>query len=360
MNRTSVGRRLLWVLALLLVAIGTPAVGLLFSYSSRGAVKTADGEGTKGAAKNGSGEVVCFGQVDLRHGVTALYPLQAGRVAEVPVQEGQTVSQGAVLVRLDDRPAKSRLQEAQAALEEAELRRDQARKSPEQHKSRIAQQNDAVEAMRHRLAAARNQAEHQKDLKQKQLIDTSELAVSEERVRELEAMLGGEEKRLADLKKQEPLDELHRAEKEVAMMKARRDQARFALDDCTLKAPRAGTVLRVLVGPGDVMGSSSKQPAVQFAIQGPQVVRADVEQEFIGRVAVGQTVLVSDESKGDQIWRGKVERVSNWITQRRSVMQQPFEFNDVRTVETLIALDAGQPPLRIGQRVRVRIGTEKP
>src|SRR6185437_10677088 len=154
-----------------------------------------------------------------------------------------------------------------------------------------------------------------------------------------------------------PADDQRRAEKEVAVMRARRDQARFALEDCTLKAPRRGTVLRLLVGPGDVLSSQAKRPAVQFAIEGRQVVRADVAQEFIGRVSVGQAVLVEDEARSGKVWRGKVERISNWITQRRSVMQQPFEFNDVRTVETLITLDSGQPPLRIGQRVRVRIGS---
>jgi hypothetical protein len=36
-------------------------------------------------------------------------------------------------------------------------------------------------------------------------------------------------------------------------------------------------------------------------------------------------------------------------------LHEPLEFTDVRTVEVLFALDSGQPPLRIGQRVRVRI-----
>ena len=357
MNRTSAGRRVLWVLALLLVAIGTPAAGLLFSYSSRGASPSTPNDTGKNESIAGTGEVVCFGQVDLRHGVTALFPLQPGRVAEVPAREGQTVSEGTVLVRLEDGPAKSRLAEAQAALEEADLQREEARKGPEKQRSRVAQQKDAVEAMRRRLSAAQHQLDRQQELVKKQLLDAKDLAVSEDHVHELEAMLRGEEKRLDDLKKLDPLDSLRRAEKEVEIMRARRDQARFALEDCTLKAPRGGTVLRVLVGPGDVLGGSSKQPAVQFAAEGPQVIRADVEQEFIGRVAVGQTARVSDETDSGKVWHGKVERVSNWITQRRSVMQEPFQFNDVRTVETLIALEAGQRPLRIGQRVRVRIGS---
>src|SRR5262249_27127674 len=130
--------------------------------------------------------IVCFGQVDLEHGVTALYPLQAGRVDEVPAREGQTVSEGKVLVHLEDGPARSRVAEAQAALDAAKLRLEQARKIPEQHRSRIAQQQDAVEAMRRRLSAAQHQLDRQKELAKKQLIDSSELAVSADHVHELE------------------------------------------------------------------------------------------------------------------------------------------------------------------------------
>ncbi|MGH7224015.1 MAG: HlyD family secretion protein, partial [Gemmataceae bacterium] len=199
------------------------------------------------------------------------------------------------------------------------------------------------------------QLARQRKLVKDQLADASDLAVNEDHVREVQAMLHGEEKRLEDLKRQDIENDIHRAEKEVEVMKARREQARFALEECVLKAPRRGRVLRLLVGPGDVLSSQPKQPAVQFAIEGPLVVRADVEQEFVGRIAVGQKALVEDETRSGKEWKGKVERIANWITQRRSVLHEPFEFNDVRTVETIITLESGQPPLRIGQRVRVRI-----
>jgi multidrug resistance efflux pump len=347
-------RRIFWILALTVVAVSTPLTGLLYSYSSRSLTEK-NGSGDKAASSRGE-VVVCFGQVDLEHGVTALYPVQPGRVVEVLVQEGQTVSEGAVLLRLEDGVSRSRVAEAQAALDEAELRLAQARKSPEQHRSRVSQQQDSVEAMRRRLSAAQHQLARQKDLAKKDLVDTRDLAVSEDHVHELEALLRAEQSRLSDLNKQDPADDAQRAEKEVAVMRARRDQARFGLEECVIKAPRRGSVLRLLAGPGDVLASQAKQPAIQFAIDGPQVVRAEVEQEFVSRLAVGQSTIVEDESNEANTWRGKVARVSNWITQRRSIMQEPFQFTDVRTVETLITLEPGQQPLRIGQRVRVRIG----
>jgi HlyD family secretion protein len=353
MKRSSSPRRAWWLLLLILLAASTPAAGLLFSYSSRAAVNNPQSANRKAQADE---RVVCFGQVDLPNGVTALYPLQPGRVREVLVQEGQTVSEDTILLRLEDGPARSRLAEAQAALDEAKLRLDQAHKLPEQHASRTTQQQDAVDAMKSRLSAARRQYARQQKLVKDELFNSADLAISEDHVHELEAMLRGEQKRLDDLKRQDPTDDIRRAEKEVAIMEAKRDEARFALEECSLKAPRRGTVLRLLVGPGDVLSGQPKQPAVQFAVEGPQVVRADVEQEFVARIAVGQPAVVEDESDSGRVWKGHVERIANWITRRRSVLNEPFEFNDVRTVETLIALDSGQPPLRIGQRVRVRIG----
>ena len=50
-----------------------------------------------------------------------------------------------------------------------------------------------------------------------------------------------------------------------------------------------------------------------------------------------------------------MERISDWYSQRRSVLLEPLQFNDVRTLECIISIDPGQPPLRIGQRVRIAL-----
>ncbi|MHB1423462.1 MAG: HlyD family secretion protein [Gemmataceae bacterium] len=354
MKRSSTPRRAWWLLLLVLLAACTPAAGLLFSYSSRGVPSADNARNHEKSAS--SSEIVCFGQVDLLHGVTALFPLQPGRVVAVLVEEGQIVDRGTVLVRLEDGAARSRVAEARAALDETELRLKQTRKLPKEQLDRIDQQQDAVEAMKNRLAAARHQHSRQSKWVKDKLADANDLAVSEDRVKELEAMLRGEEKRLDELKRRDIADDIRRAEKEVEVMKARLDQARFALEECVLKAPTRGSVLRLLVGPGDVLGSQAKQPAVQFAGEGPLVVRADAEQASINRDLVGETVQVEDESHSDLKWSGKVRRVANWITQRRSVLNEPFQLNDVPTVEVLITLDSDKPALRIGQRVRVHIG----
>jgi hypothetical protein len=97
---------------------------------------------------------------------------------------------------------------------------------------------------------------------------------------------------------------------------------------------------------------------VVFCPDGQRIIRAEVEQEFARDVAVGQAAAVQDDTTADgPIWHGRVFRVSDWYTRRRSILQEPLQLNDVRTLECLVALDPGQQPLRIGQRVRVTITT---
>jgi multidrug resistance efflux pump len=343
-------QRRLWLAGLVLAGVAATVGGVLcsqqlFTGPPSNLLPAADSPG-----------VVCFGYVDLEPGVAALAPLQPGRVAEVCVRENQHVAAGTVLLRLEDELARGRLAEAQAGLDAAQAQLDQARKGPELHRSRLRQQQDALEAMRARLSAARRLHERKQKLFESRLISPEEFAASADQIRELEALERVEAQRLADLKGHDPSREVERAEKEVAVVMARLEQARAALAECSLKAPTDGTVLRLAVAPGDVLGGPTRQAPVLFAPDGQPVVRAEVEQEFARRVAEGQAVVVEDDADAQRFWRGRVRRIAQWYSQRRNVLHDPFQLSDVRTLECLIVLDPDQPPLRIGQRVRVRIG----
>ena len=59
-------------------------------------------------------------------------------------------------------------------------------------------------------------------------------------------------------------------------------------------------------------------------------------------------------------WQGEVVRISDWYTQRRAVLLEPMQYNDIRTLDVILRLkpDAANP-LLINQRVRVRLAGEK-
>ena len=54
-------------------------------------------------------------------------------------------------------------------------------------------------------------------------------------------------------------------------------------------------------------------------------------------------------------WGGKVTRISDWYLQRRHILMEPRQFNDIRTMECIVEVKDEQG-LKIGQRVRVTFG----
>jgi multidrug resistance efflux pump len=299
--------------------------------------------------------VVCFGYVDMEHGITELHPLVPGRVTRVEVREDQAVQAGTVLLRLDDYQAQRRVREAEADLAAAQEQLGQALKGPEQHEARLAQQRAGLRAVQHRLKGGRHLLTRKRDLVDKKLLNPIEAEAAEALVQELEALERVEIGKLTELELNDPSAGVRSAKASVAARQARLEQSRKAVEECCLKAPVDGTILRMSVNPGDVLGPQPKQPAVLFCARGRRVIRAEVEQEFAGRVAVGQTALIQDDASGGPTWPGRVLRLSDWYTQRRSILPEPAQFHDVRTLECLIAIDAEKAPLRIGQRVRVTL-----
>jgi multidrug resistance efflux pump len=346
-------KRSSWVKGLVGAAV------LAIGMASVGSSSRTPSAGSEPAAPAPAAEpVACFGHVDVKHGVTSLYPVQAGRVIAVPAEENQHVKAGALLLRLDDTAARLRVQEAEADLASARLQLDKARRLPQQHQVQLAQMQAAIEAMQNRLAAASHERERKVELQEKDLLPKAELEVAGDQVKEIEALLRGEMEKRAELELHDPVADILRAEQEVQARQSRLGQAQQTLDECSLRAPSDGKVLRVLVGPGEMLSALPKQPALLFCPDGPRFIRAEVEQEFAHRVQVGQSATIRDESDDPQVWRGRVSLLSDWYTQRRSVLQEPLQLNDVRTLECRITLEPGQPPLRIGQRVRVLIGTK--
>ena len=86
--------------------------------------------------------------------------------------------------------------------------------------------------------------------------------------------------KLSELELHDPDAGVRQAQAEVDAKEAQLNEARTAVEEYALTAPADGTVLRVLVGPGDVVGAQSKQPAVIFCLGGRRIVRAEAEQEF--------------------------------------------------------------------------------
>jgi multidrug resistance efflux pump len=346
---------LLSLVASLAISVGAPGWG----WAIRPAV--AAPSATPATPAKGVAKASCFGNVDVEQGVAPLYPVQPGRVVEVLTKEGATVEAGAPLFRVDDALAKLRVQEAKAALAYAEARLASARSLAEQQKSKVAAQQAVIEAARQDVAAASAQRDKARNFFDKNLGGSREdINGAEALVKKAEAGVLGREAELAALNALDPQLVIKQAELDVTAKQVDLAKAELGVKECTVRAPSKGSVLRLSVSPGEVLGPTPRQPALMFCPDAPRIVRAEVEQEFADHVVVGQTAAIQDDATSAGNWTGKVVRLSDWYTHRRSVLLEPLQYNDVRTVECIIELAPGQLPLRIGQRVRVMIGTVEP
>jgi multidrug resistance efflux pump len=253
---------------------------------------------------------VCFGYADLEGGITTLHPSQSGRVDKVLVKENDTVPAGAALLRLDDRAARLRVEEARAIVDEATARLAQAEKGPEVHRAKIAEQQAMVNTARYRLAAAQHTLAARRERLNGEAIGRSRddpttvegVASVAQRVNEFEEVAKSEEKKLAALELEDPARELERVQAEVATMRARLREAEQVLEEHTLRAPEAGKVLRIFVTPGELLSTQPKKMAIQFCPDRPRVVRAEVDQAFALHVEVGQAALIEDDYTSGPGW----------------------------------------------------------
>jgi multidrug resistance efflux pump len=311
------------------------------------------GDGTASAV------IHCIGHVDVESGVTFPYPVAPGRVVEVKVREGQVLKAGEVLFRMDDRTQRKDVERAEAAVSLAGMGVTKAVNDADEHAKAVQVQSQAVEVARRNVEVAQLAARRKRKAANDGGLVKEEAEAAELLAKTAEATVKLEEDKLEALKARAENLALarKRAEAEVADAKLLLDKAKLACDECVVKAPTDGSVLRLAVQVGDLLPPEAKSPPVVFCPAEQRIIRAEVEQEWAGRVQDGMIATIEDEtsSSNGPTWKGKVVRCGDWMAHRRSILPDPAQFHDVRTLECIIALDPDQPRLRIGQRVRIAL-----
>jgi multidrug resistance efflux pump len=299
-----------------------------------------------------------FGFVDTEDGVVPMY--RPGEVVEVQAHDGDEVEKDAPLYRVDDTLAQIDLKRARLAVADAELQVSLAKNKGEQHQAAIDAQKKVIEGKESRVRIAEAASAKAKRLNDSGNAGVEDVRQAEEAVKAFQAEVDAEKAREVALTKQ--TEELKLVVKRAETDRDDKTQqvlrAQKGVDMCTVKAPAKGKVLRVLVTVGELLGPTPRQPAVQFLATGPEhplIIRAEIDQEFATRVFKGQVAEVQDDAHTGPTWTGKVKRVSDWQTHRRSILQEPLQTNDMRTLEVIITLDDPPPGLRINQRTRVTL-----
>jgi multidrug resistance efflux pump len=340
-------RTLIWLLAAVLVGLGGAACVfrqplILFAGGPRD---------TERPRLRG---VECLGRVDVEGGLLELAPVRSGRVVAVNVREGEAVCAGAVLLRLDEQPAQLIVQQARAARQAAQTQVALAEEAVRTHTFRLATQTALARAARSRIPAAREQMARKERLFDRDLINEDEKVGAQHDVKTLESLAKAEEKRVESLQGENPHLRVEQARAELARQDSLLAEACYALEQCVVKAPSAGSVLRLRCSAGEVV--SPQLALIVFAPARPRIIRVEVEQELMPWVEIGQTAVARDELNPEGAWTGRLVQVSDWYSDRPIIPRRMARFTDIPTVECVIALDEGQPPLRIDQRMTVLLG----
>jgi multidrug resistance efflux pump len=299
--------------------------------------------------------LVCYGYVDNRQGQVLLQPARAGRVIRVLVKEKQTVRKDTPLVQLDDHLVRLQEQEAALAVQAAQLQLAKARDGVKQYRARRAQAEAALQAANSKAQAAQYVLARQEQVRASKFLSRAEVDVGRAQLNEARALVKVEQNRVLELEAVDPELDVKQAQLQLTRSQAQLELAQRERGEYLLRAPVDGQVLRVQAQEGDLVGPASPRPAIWLAPAGAWIVRAEGSQEFAGRVREALDVQVEDEASAVSLARGRVAAVSDWFLPRRQFDARPTGINTGLTLECVIDLQEGHGPLRLGQRVRVRI-----
>lgn len=295
-----------------------------------------------------------------------------GRVQAVPIQEGQSVTKGQLLVELEPFDLLERLHEAEAQLAaqqatldrleqgyraeekaQARARYDQLR--AEQQKLEYGPRDQEVEVARRQLEVAQAQLELAKrnfarvsGLAESKALAAEELdrageqlraatATAELRAQELNLLeVGTRPEDLDRIKAQ--VEEAYQAwqltengyrREDIAAARSSRDAARFAvdalriqLDELKIKSPLDGMVEAMELQPGDLVSPSA--PVLSLLDDQHLWVRAYVPQNRVA-IQVGEKLEVVLDSFPDTVLQGTVIFVSRQAEFTPSNVQTPEE-----------------------------------
>lgn len=273
----------------------------------------------------------------------------SGRLREVSIEEGDRVTRGQIIARLqsDDFAARLASAEARLALARAELERlvNGARVEERREAGAGVSQAEAT------LAHAEIDARRMRSLLTGGAISQAEVDQAERNARVARARVDEMRERFNTVNADARADERRRAEANVRLAQAQVAEARAFLAKTDIRSPIDGIVLRKHHNAGESLSVESPDSIVA-TIGDLRVlrVRVEVDETDVAVLTLGQTAWVTADAYGTRRFSGRVVRIGETLGQKRIRTERPDERTDTRVLETLVELDPGSS-LPIGLRV---------
>jgi HlyD family secretion protein len=261
-------------------------------------------------------------------------------VKAVYVQPGDQVKSGKLLIQLDDVQARARVATAESGVKAAQTALDAA-----MHNGTLAERQ-AAEADLARSQLERDQA--QRDLNAMTKLaaagaaSASEVSAAKERLETANASLRAAQQSATS---RYSASEVERAKAALGEAQAGLVAAREVLSQSSYYAPVSGTVYSMDAHPSDFVEQGKL--LLQLADLNHERVRAYFDEPDIGKLAVGQPIVIKWDAKPNQVWHGHIARTPATVV--------PYTTRNVG--EVIVAIDDSNAGLLPDTNVTVTVTT---
>jgi RND family efflux transporter MFP subunit len=269
---------------------------------------------------------------------TDVAPSTSGKVVSVGVDLGTFVQKGAVLVRLDDRDSRIRLDQvlAQVAQSQSQVRQAEARLGLRPGQAFDPERVAEVASARVALELAEKQLR-----RFERLIESGDVSRSAYDQQKAQRDQLREQYQAQRTQAQQNYAAIQTARAGVEAAQTQVASARKAISDAIVLAPISGFVSDRPADVGEYVTPSSK--IATLVRTSPLRMRIDIPEQAVSNVQVGQSVSVTVSTYPDRTFSGRVHHISPSVTPNS------------RTLTVEAEVDNGDNLLKPGQFATVRI-----
>lgn len=299
----------------------------------------------------------------VRGQVTIISPQLGGYITAVPVQDFQHVRKGALLVQIDDRIYRQRLEQAQAQLQSQQAALANAAQDRRSAQAQVQQGEASIRDAQAQAQKTKADLGRIEPLVSQQLLsqadrDQARAAHTQAQARVAEAQAAMEIARQGVQSVEVNLGALEAA---VANAQAAIRLAQIDLDNTSIHAPRDGQLGQVAVRVGAYVN-----PGTQLMALVPERmwVIANMKETQMANVRIGQSVTFTVDALGGARLQGRVEEISPATGSEFAVLPADNATGNfvkiAQRIPVKVSIDDGQPlaaRLHPGMSVVVRIDT---
>jgi len=299
-------------------------------------------------------ELIAPGRVEPARDPVKLAFEAQGRIAEIVVDEGDTVHAGQLLARLDDRLASARVAAAEAGLAQARARYLLARRGP---------RPEDIAAARADADAAAAQAQHRgaEQARSSQLgklgaLATTVVEADDTAARVATAQATAQTARYRALASGTRREQIEEAAAALASAQAELDAAKVVLDQTRLTAPTDGVILRRMAELGSLVTLTTPVPVLSMADLRQLELRAEIDEADVAAIAPGQVAYATADAYGERRFAVRVTRLTRELGRKTVRDDDPRARVDTRVLEIIARFEDASTSLPLGLRMAVHVG----